>query len=223
MQLMKLNDYIYHSDYEELRDRPVLGYIKGENFSVVIDAGHSKKHIEEFYELLKANNLVLPKLTIITHWHWDHSFAIHSVSGLVLAERRTYDVLNNVINDFDSQKYIDMDIHIKNEYQDQEMIIKNADITFNDNISINNGTYNIEVFHVTSPHCDDCCLILIKEAKVLFIGDSICGKYPDWIVDKKLMQELINIIINIDFDISIGGHWDNMSKQELISYLESEL
>ena len=49
MQLMKLNDNIYHSDYEELRDRPVLGYIKGENFSVVIEDGHSKKHIEEFY------------------------------------------------------------------------------------------------------------------------------------------------------------------------------
>ena len=61
------------------------------------------------------------------------------------------------------------------------------------------------------------------KVKVLFIGDSICGKYPDWIVDKKLMQELINNIKEIDFDISIGGHWDNMSKQELISYLESEL
>lgn len=223
MQLFKWNEDIYYTDYEQLRDRPVLGYIKGKNFSVVIDAGHSKNHIEEFYKLLEINKLSLPKVTIITHWHWDHTFAIHKVNGLVLAESKTNEILKNIAKDFDPKKYKQMDVHINEEYKDQDMIIKTADIVFNDNITIETGNYHIEIFHVPSPHCEDCCLILVKEAKVLFLGDSICGKYPDWIIDKPLMQALIDVIKYIDFTISIGGHWDNMSKEELIKELESQI
>ena len=44
MELYKLSNRIYYSSYEQQRDRPSLGYIYGDNFSVAVDAGHSDNH-----------------------------------------------------------------------------------------------------------------------------------------------------------------------------------
>ena len=40
MKLKKLSDRIWYYPYEEERDRPNLGYIKGDNFSIAVDAGN---------------------------------------------------------------------------------------------------------------------------------------------------------------------------------------
>ena len=50
MELYQLSERVYYSAYEEERDRPAIGYIRGERFSVAIDAGHSEEHLQEFYE-----------------------------------------------------------------------------------------------------------------------------------------------------------------------------
>ena len=85
MELYRLTERVWYTSYEEERDRPALGYIKGDKFSVAIDAGHSDAHLNEFYDLLRKENLPLPSLTIITHWHWDHSFAMHCINGISIA------------------------------------------------------------------------------------------------------------------------------------------
>ena len=76
MELIKVSDRIWYSMFEEERDRPCLGYIRGDDWSIAVDAGHSDAHVEEFYEALKKEQLPLPALTVITHWHWDHAFGI---------------------------------------------------------------------------------------------------------------------------------------------------
>ena len=57
MNLYKLSDKIYYSEYEQERDRPALGYIKGDRFSIAVDAGHSDEHVKEFYDLLNKEGL----------------------------------------------------------------------------------------------------------------------------------------------------------------------
>ena len=59
MELYKYSDRIYYSAYEEERDRPAIGYIRGDKFSVAVDAGHSEDHLNEFYEALKKEGLPL--------------------------------------------------------------------------------------------------------------------------------------------------------------------
>ena len=44
MKLKKLSDHIWYMPFEEERDRPNLGYVKGENWSLAIDAGFEKNH-----------------------------------------------------------------------------------------------------------------------------------------------------------------------------------
>ncbi|MBQ1691954.1 MAG: MBL fold metallo-hydrolase, partial [Erysipelotrichaceae bacterium] len=119
MELYKYSERIYYSSYEEERDRPAIGYIRGDRYSIAIDAGHSGDHLKEFYDLLKENNLPLPALTIITHWHWDHSFAMHKISGLSIANKTTNDHLLDFISkrsEENDQKFLALDPSIAKEY-----------------------------------------------------------------------------------------------------------
>ena len=49
MELTKVTNCVWFYPFEKERDRPILGYIKGDHFSVAVDAGHSEAHTKEFY------------------------------------------------------------------------------------------------------------------------------------------------------------------------------
>ena len=85
MELTKVTDCVWFYPFEKERDRPILGYIKGDHFSVAVDAGHSEAHTKEFYSALEEAGLPLPNITVLTHWHWDHTFGMHAVNGLCIA------------------------------------------------------------------------------------------------------------------------------------------
>mgnify|MGYP003329295852 CR=1 FL=1 len=50
-----------------------------------MDAGNSSDHVEKFYNGLRDLSLKLPDFTVITHWHWDHTFGMHASSGKTVA------------------------------------------------------------------------------------------------------------------------------------------
>ena len=89
MRLERLSERVWVFPYEERRDRPNLCYIKGDNWSIAVDAGHSADHVMEFYKAIEEEGFPLPKLTVLTHWHWDHTFGMHAVSSLTLANVKT--------------------------------------------------------------------------------------------------------------------------------------
>ena len=53
MELKRLTEHIWYMPFEAERDRPNLGYVKGDHWSLAIDAGHSAAHVREFYRLLE--------------------------------------------------------------------------------------------------------------------------------------------------------------------------
>ena len=67
--LKKLTDRIWYFPFEEERDRPNMGYIRGDKWSLAVDAGHSAAHTQAFYKALQENGLPLPEITVLTHWH----------------------------------------------------------------------------------------------------------------------------------------------------------
>ena len=225
MELKKINERVWISSFEEERDRPAIGYIKGDKYSLAIDAGHSRGHVEEFYKLLEEHKLPLPELTVLTHWHWDHTFAMFAINGLSVAEKRTEDHLEKLIkewNDETEDKMKAMDEHIAMEYRYQDMHSVGADMVFKDEISLDLGGIKAQCLHTESPHTDDSVLILLPKERILFFGDCISGEYPEWIVDIERMKPLINKLEELDFDIAIGGHWEPLSKKELIDNLKKE-
>ena len=52
-EFVKVTDKIYFFSGEQETDRPFLYYIKGSDYSVAIDAGQSKEHVEQFYSAIQ--------------------------------------------------------------------------------------------------------------------------------------------------------------------------
>ena len=227
MELYKYNDRVFYSAFEEERDRPALGYIQGKDFSVAIDAGHSDLHVQEFYEELRKRDLPLPALTIITHWHWDHSFAMHAINGLSIANKKTNEYLRDFMSkrsDAFDKEFLNLDPSITKEYaNDKPIIVKEANIVFEGSMHINAGDMEIEIFQAPSAHTDDATLIYLPEDKVVFFGDAMSGVFPTWIADPELTKKFIDTVSSIDADCFIGGHWPLFTKEGLIAQLKENL
>ena len=89
MELKKLTDKIYYYPHQPALDRPMLAYLKGGKFSLAIDAGYSEAHVRDFYRQLSRYKLKNPDLTVITHWHYDHTLGMRHIHGLSAALERT--------------------------------------------------------------------------------------------------------------------------------------
>ena len=49
-RLKKISEHVWILPFDSPKDRPNLGYIKGEASSLAVDAGHSSSHVQDFYE-----------------------------------------------------------------------------------------------------------------------------------------------------------------------------
>ena len=220
MKLERLTDRVWYYPYEEYRDRPNLGYIRGDKWSLAVDAGHSDAHVQEFYAALVEAGLPLPDLTVLTHWHWDHTFGMHVIHGLSLANART----NRYLKDFAEQIrqngtdfFLAYDERIRNEYAGgKPVIIVPADLEFTGEMMLDLGNCPVRIFQAEAPHTDDSTLIEVIDEKVLFIGDATGGTFPTWETDPVLNQKLADTLAASDAEIFMVGHWIPRGKEELL-------
>ena len=220
MALNRLTGRIWVYPYEEERDRPNLAYIRGDRWSLAVDAGHSAEHTLAFYHALEEAGLPLPELTVLTHWHWDHTFGMHAVHGLCLANRLT----NRHLEDFRSRLeregtafFLAMHETIRREYGDgRPVVVTLADLVFEGEMQLDAGNCPIRLFQAESPHTDDATLIEIPEEKVLILGDADGGTFPDWTVDPVLARKFADTIRRVKPEICLPGHWTPLSPEEVI-------
>lgn len=229
-KLMKVHDNVFYLEHRLNTDRPNIGYILTNGFGIMIDAGTSKKHVKSFLKALKHNNLPLPKYTILTHYHWDHSFGLKYVKTTKIGLTKTNDKLlylkdklertnlNKLIKDKDIEPF--SSFHIRYEYKHKKIKIDLLDITF-DNIFF---VENIKLLEFPSNHTNDTLIIFDESNKVLFLGDALCGKIIDYdfIIDEKILEKQINYLESLDFDIAIESHNNPVSKDELIKSLRQK-
>ena len=72
----KISENVYYTDNEEATDRPAMGYIKGDKYSLMVESGNSKANVNLFFSHLKENGLKEPDFVTISHSHWDHSYGL---------------------------------------------------------------------------------------------------------------------------------------------------
>ena len=223
MNLNRLTERVWVYPYEEKRDRPNLSYIRGDNWSLAVDAGHSKEHTREFYRALEEEGLPLPKLTVITHWHWDHTFGMHAVHGLCLANERTnqyLDAFRRRLEAEGTEFFLEMDERIRNEYEDgKPVVVTPADLVFRGEMLLDAGNCPIRVFQAEAPHTDDSTLIEIPGEKLLILGDCTGGAFPEWTVDQTLADKLAQTVRQINPEICLPGHWTPLSPEIIIQDL----
>ena len=221
--LIHLTDRVWVYPHEEARDRPNLGYVRGDRLCLAVDAGHSDDHIAGFYAALEAAGLPLPDITVLTHWHWDHTFAMHKVHGLTLANRRTdrhLRAFRDKIQREGVEAFLAMDETIRLEYAgNRPVVVVPADLAFSGEIDIDLGGCAVRAFQVETPHTDDATFVLIPGEKVLFIGDANSGTFPTWERDAAMAEKLAGTIRALDADILVEGHWTPTTKEDVINDL----
>lgn len=235
--MIKLTDRVYYLPHEEETDRPVLGYVKGDRFSVAIDAGNSKRHVQKFYDELGKLDLPLPSYTVLTHWHWDHTFGMPFVNGKTIAGSITQDMLKKVSGWEWTDKAMKerlvsgeeipfCDEHIRKEYKNLDDIQSTlADETFTNYRVIDMGNVTIHLTTPAMPHSEDSVAAYIPEESVLFIGD---GDAPDYykscgIYKSDELISLLDYLEALEFTHCILGHDTPSTKQDELDYLREAL
>ncbi|MCP3775865.1 MBL fold metallo-hydrolase [Paenibacillus sp. MZ04-78.2] len=227
MELKKISDKVFYYPHQPETDRPMLAYLKGEKIVLAVDAGNSADHVDEFYKSLEVEGLKKPDFTVITHWHWDHTFGMHHIHGLSIAHHKTNEFLNNERAKILDREYVqflkkDNECLAKEYVDNKSMIVVLSDIQFEEELILNLGGMTARIFHVESPHSEDTVLIHIPEEKILFLGDSTSEDFfNDGYMDKNKLKTLINVIESIDCQYCILGHTDPLTKSDLLHYLKT--
>lgn len=231
--LVKFSDRIYFFSGNEENDRPYLYYIKGENFSVAVDAGQSRENVENFYAALSAAGLTLPRYTFITHWHWDHTFGMMYINGKSIASEKTAQKLSEVSKWEWTPEAVRRRLEtsedikfctdcIEKVYPDSsEIKVVLPDETVTDTRTFNLGGVHVEIFARDSIHSRDSLFVFVPEEKALFVGDAHCADFynggtaaPDKV---KAYREFIT---SLDFENYFMGHDEPCTKTEILAELE---
>ncbi len=226
-ELKRLTEHIWYMPYEEERDRPNLGYVKGENWSLAIDAGHSAAHVRAFYELLEKESLPLPALTVLTHWHWDHTFGMHAVNGLTLANGQTNRYLadwKEKIERNGPREFLALHESIRREYgANTEVIVKTADLVFPGEVMLDLGGCTVKAVQAEAPHTDDSTLLFVEQDRTLFLGDSAGDDFFTGIRRADLCGKLADTIREIRPEICVEGHWIPVTPEDTLADLTGGL
>ncbi len=153
----------------------MLGYVTGDRYSLAVDAGNSADHVDKFYAELRKLGLRPPHFTVITPWHWDHTFGMCAVSGKTVAGHLTNAKLTEVQNwewtDEAMQSRLragdDLELCdrcIRLEYPDRsKVMVVRAVIEFTGRISIDLGGVSCEIRGFVALHSDDSVLVHVPE------------------------------------------------------------
>ena len=227
MGLNKLTNRIYFLEHAPEVDRPMLAYLKGDKISLAIDAGYSASHVQDFYRAIEAEQFNKPDFTVITHWHYDHTFGMHAINGISIAYGKTNEFLKDQQEQAKNLNYIEIlkmeDIHFRKEYCGQDKLsIVLSDITFSDKMTLDLGGITAQIFHTISPHSEDTTCVYVPEEKVLFLGDSTSEDFfNNGYMDKDKLYSLVQTIQSIDCKYCILSHCEPLSKEDLLAYLLS--
>ena len=237
MNLKKITDRVYCLPHDPETDRPVLGYIRGDKYALAIEAGNSQDHVYEFYEELRKMGLKEPNYTAITHWHWDHTFGMHAISGQSIVCLDTNEKLKEVSQwgwssqemsaRLESGAEIEFcDQYIKVEYEDPKDIkVVTSDIVFDGKLTIDLGGVHCILSQVVAPHSKDSVLAYIPEEKTLFVGDAEYEDFYDCdgIYDKESVASYTETIKGIEFDHYIKSHHTFETKEDALIRLQDLL
>ncbi len=222
-KLQRISKHVWIFPFNSPKDRPNLGYILGDEKALAVDAGHSSSHVEDFYNAIRSEDLPLPELTVITHWHWDHTFGMHAVNGEILARPETSDKLAEIqaemaADPVKATHFLGSDPSIQREYAGGVPLkVVPADKTVTGDQTIDLGGVIVELLESESPHTNDALLVYVPGDRVLFVGDAQLGEFPSWRMDWDKLAVLAEKVRSLDADVVIDGHWKPYTKEEFLA------
>jgi len=210
----KLTDRIYIQPPEHHTDRPNIGLITGDRYTLLFEAGNSAENVKLLRERLTRQNLPMPDFVAVSHWHWDHSFGMHAWDVPTIAGKLTNDRLLKMADWKWDDESMDKRVEngedivfcnemIKREYPDRnEIKVICADIVIDSSMTINLGGIEIQLISAAGPHSDDSIICYIPSEKFVFLGDSngkdLYGK--PWHFDIEHEEDFLEETAKIPYD-----------------------
>ncbi len=227
--LEKITDRVFYMPCSEQTDRPALGLICGDNYSLIVDSGNSPKHAKEFLAELSTMSIPPVKYLVITHWHWDHVFGIKDMNLVTISHEKTKEKLEEMKgykwDDTSLDKYVKEGIYndftidcIKKEISDRyNFTLGNLDITYKDSIEIDLGGIKCIVKAVGGGHTEDSSVIYVPKEKVIFLGDCVYGtRYNgEYGYTQEKLLPMIDEIEKFEADYFIIAHEELYDKKHI--------
>ncbi|WP_214483134.1 MBL fold metallo-hydrolase [Bacillus sp. SM2101] len=227
--LKKLTERIYYMPHNNDTDRPILGLVCGDKYSLIVDSGNSPQHAKEFLAEVKSLNIPPVKYLVITHWHFDHVFGIKEMNLTTIGHENTKIKLEEMRNmkwdDASLEVYLQNGILnefeiscIKKEIPERDsFLIGDLDITYKGSMAIDLGGINCIINDVGGDHTLESTVIYIPEEKVIFLGDCVYnGRYNgDYVFTKEKLFPMIDKIEKNDIEYYFCSHESICDKEEM--------
>lgn len=227
--LEKITERVFYMPCSKETDRPSLGLICGDKYSLIVDSGNSPNHAMEF--LAKLNTMSIPpvKYLVITHWHWDHVFGIKNMNLVTIAHENTKEKLEEMKvykwDDESLEKYVKEGIYndftincIKKEIPNRDnFTLGDLDITYKDSIEIDLGGVTCIVKAVGGDHTEDSSVIYLPKERVIFLGDCVYGtRYNgEYGYTQEKVLPMIDEIEKFEADYFIISHEELYDKKHI--------
>ncbi|MWV46280.1 MBL fold metallo-hydrolase [Paenibacillus sp. HJL G12] len=232
--LKKIANRVYYMPHVSETDRPTLGLICGDNYSLIIDSGNSPAHAKDFLNSAQKMGITPAKFVVITHWHWDHIFGMKTMDLPTVSHADTKEKIQYLKTlkwddaSLDARVATGEEIEfcrdmIKREMPTRDHLeLKAPDFTFDGKIEMDLGGVTSIVEHVGGVHAQDSSIVYIPDAKVMFLGDCIYQDFysGDWSYDQNELTILLDKIKKYDADYYLTGHQDPKTHAELWSELD---
>ncbi len=219
--LKKVTDRIYIMDYDDSKDRALLALIIGEKHSMIVDAGNSYSHIEEFASLIESKGVDNLKYLGITHWHWDHVFGIDFMNLVTIGSQKTKGKLSRI--KMLIERGIEPEIEEKNTVNKMKEVAEKTgtigliDIGYDKSVSIDLGDIACIMECIGGDHAPDSSLIFFPDEKTMFLGDApyrgFSGKLRTHSIEnvKKIARE----ILKYDCEKFFTAHKDMYDRKQM--------
>ena len=215
-----------------LPDRPSLCAVVGKRHTLLLDAGSSSAHTQQFLDALGAGGGPRPSAVVFTHADWDHVLGGIQVGGLVIAQTLTADRLRELAAWDWSDEGLDRRVaeglipprhvaDIKDELPwPRSVHVAKADVVFDTSLDLHLGDVTVRVRHVGGDHSADSCVMLVEPDGVLFLGDCLSGS-PEGVLTAARALPLYDAVLGFDAGLYVEGHHDSVSSRaEIASVIE---
>ncbi|MBD8038444.1 MBL fold metallo-hydrolase [Solibacillus sp. A46] len=230
--LNKFSETIFYMPNQDENDRPTLGLVCGDQYSLIIDCGNSTQHAKEFILEIEKLNVPPVKYAVITHAHWDHFLGMNEFDATIIVNSQTNELLKTwqsyTFDDSSLQTYARTKLMsakcieiIQEEIPNRDSFKLNSpQIIFEKTLTLDLGNKICVLEKINSTHSDDATIIYIPDEKVLFLGDCVYGTTTNSLFQYKqpLLLPMIEDIQKYNAEAFLLGHESICDLEEMTTF-----